>query len=662
MQHVTDYPFEVEEQPHVLIPMPDGVHLSARIWRPKGAGPVPAILEYLPYRKRDGTAVRDALTHPFMAGHGYVCVRVDMRGTGDSEGLFEDEYSPQELADSVAVVNWLAAQEWCSGSVGMMGISWGGFNGLQIAALQPEPLKAVVSICSTTDRYADDIHYKGGLMLGENPAWAATVLGWFALPPDPAILAGDVEEIWAERLETTPFLAGRWAEHQLRDDYWKHGSVCEDYSAIKAAVLSVGGWHDGYRNTIAHLVENLDAPVKGLVGPWNHKYPHFAVPGPQIDFLGEMLRWWDRWLKYEDNGADAWPDMRLWVMDSVAPKVKYDHRPGRWVALDDWQARPAPEVLHFNGSALSTAAGHVDRKAFPALNCGQGAGEYFPFGFGPGELPDDQRLDDALSLCFDSAPLDAAQDLVGAPRVSLDVASDQMRAQVAVRLCDLRPDGTSALISHGFLNLRHRNGHEVPQDLPVGAPVSVEVVLDQCGYRLPAGHRLRVAISTSYWPFVWPEPKPVTLTVASGALHLPVLPEGMGGSWAFDPPRAAAPLETRLLREGSEAKRLVRDATDGSLTLEISSDTGRIEDTETGLAHTIKHFETFRIQEDDASSAVAEFRWVRRMARGGWAATVEGYVIMTGLEYHFDVRASLKAHVEGEHNFFKEWSVKVPRL
>jgi hypothetical protein len=209
MQHVTDYPFEVEEQPHVLIPMPDGVHLSARIWRPKGAGPVPAILEYLPYRKRDGTAVRDALTHPFMAGHGYVCVRVDMRGTGDSEGLFEDEYSPQELADSVAVVNWLAAQEWCSGSVGMMGISWGGFNGLQIAALQPEPLKAVVSICSTTDRYADDIHYKGGLMLGENPAWAATVLGWFALPPDPAILAGDVEEIWAERLETTPFLAGR---------------------------------------------------------------------------------------------------------------------------------------------------------------------------------------------------------------------------------------------------------------------------------------------------------------------------------------------------------------------------------------------------------------------------------------------------------------------
>lgn len=662
MQHVTEFPYEVEEQPHVLIPMADGVQLSARIWRPKGAGPVPAILEYLPYRKRDGTAERDALTHPYMAGHGYACVRVDIRGTGDSEGLFDDEYSEQELADGVTVINWLAAQEWCSGSVGMVGISWGGFNGLQIAALQPEALKAVVSICSTTDRFADDIHYKGGVMLGENPAWAATVLGWFALPPDPEIMGAGWQDQWQRRLEETPFLAGRWVEKQLRDDYWKHGSVCQDYSAIKAAVLSVGGWHDGYRNTMAHLVENLDAPVKGLIGPWNHKYPHFAWPGPQIDFLGEMLRWWDRWLKGIENGAESLPDMRVWMMDSVPPAVSYEHRPGRWVALEDWQARPEPEVWHFNGDTLAREAGAVDRAAHPALACGQGTGEFFPFGFGPGELPDDQRGDDALSLCFDSAPVAQDTDILGAPEVTLRLASDRARAQVAVRLCDVAPDGKSALICHGFLNLRHRSGHEVPVDMPVGEMVDAKVVLDQCGYRLLAGHKLRVALSTSYWPFVWPEAKPVTLTVEAGALHLPVLPEDMGDGWVFDPPKGAAKRATRMLSEGSEAKRLVRDATDRSLTLEIASDTGVEEDLSTGLCHSIKHNETFRICEDDAASAEARFVWERTMARGDWSVTVKGSVTMRGFEDHFEVAARLTTEGGGIPDFAKDWHQKVPRL
>ena len=291
MQYVTKFEYEVVEEQDLRIPMSDGVTLSARVWFPKECGPVPAILEYLPYRKRDGTVARDAGTHPYIAGCGYVCVRVDMRGCGESDGAFEDEYSPQELADGVEIVNWLAVQDWCSGSVGMMGISWGGFNGLQIAALAPKPLKAVVSVCSTVDRYADDIHYKGGVMLIENLGWAATALSWFSVPPDPELIGEAWFDIWLERLKATPFLAKRWVERQLRDEYWAHGSVCEDYSTIKAAVLSVGGWHDGYRNTIAHLVENLDAPVKGIVGPWNHKYPHIGVPGPQIDFLGEMLRW-----------------------------------------------------------------------------------------------------------------------------------------------------------------------------------------------------------------------------------------------------------------------------------------------------------------------------------------------------------------------------------
>jgi putative CocE/NonD family hydrolase len=262
------------------------------------ANPVPAIVEHLPYRKRDGTIARDQLTHPYFAGHGYASIRVDMRGNGDSEGLMDDEYTEQELQDACDVIAWAASQTWCNGNVGMMGISWGGFNGLQVAAKQPPALKAVITLCSTVDRYADDIHYKGGCLLNENFGWASTMLSYSSRPPDPAI-AGDNRwrDLWLSRLENEPFLGPLWLSHQRRDAYWKRGSVCEDYSAIHAAVLSIGGWHDGYRNTISNLVSNLKTPVRGIVGPWIHKYPHFAGPQPAIGFLQEALRWWDRWLK-----------------------------------------------------------------------------------------------------------------------------------------------------------------------------------------------------------------------------------------------------------------------------------------------------------------------------------------------------------------------------
>src|SRR6056297_4270871 len=108
--------------------MSDGTRLAARIWMPDDAAekPVPAVVEYIPYRKRDGVRLRDETMHPYVAGHGYACVRVDLRGSGDSDGVLTDEYLPQELDDGIEVIRWLAAQHWCSGRVGMIGISWGG--------------------------------------------------------------------------------------------------------------------------------------------------------------------------------------------------------------------------------------------------------------------------------------------------------------------------------------------------------------------------------------------------------------------------------------------------------------------------------------------------------------------------------------------------------
>ena len=152
MKIITEFPCEVVEHADMGITMPDGCRLSARVWMPANAmlQPVPVILEHLPYRKRDGTVVRDTFTHPWFAGHGYVCIRTDIRGNGESEGLMKDEYSPRELADAKEIIEWAAAQPWCNGYVGMIGISWGGFNGLQLAYMQPEALKAVATVCSTT--------------------------------------------------------------------------------------------------------------------------------------------------------------------------------------------------------------------------------------------------------------------------------------------------------------------------------------------------------------------------------------------------------------------------------------------------------------------------------------------------------------------------------
>ena len=302
-----------------------------------------SILEHLPYRKRDGTTARDALTHPYFAGHGYACIRVDMRGNGDSEGLMEDEYSEQELQDACDVIAWAVAQPWCSGTAGMMGISWGGFNALQVAAKQPQALKAIITLCSTDDRYADDIHYKGGLLLNENMGWGATMLSYSSRPPDPAIVGEKWREMWLDRLEHEPFLPAVWLRHQRRDAYWKRGSVCEDFSTIKAATLAVGGWGDAYKNAVSRLVEGIEAPAKGIVGPWIHKYPHFAVPraGDRLPAGGAALV--GPLAEGHRHRRRAEPAMRVYVMDSVPPKDWYEERPDRWIAVDDW---PSPGHRH----------------------------------------------------------------------------------------------------------------------------------------------------------------------------------------------------------------------------------------------------------------------------------------------------------------------------
>jgi len=624
MNICSEFPEAIIEHTDMPIVLPDGCRLSARVWIPANAEqqPVPAILEYLPYRKRDGTAARDAQTHPYLAGYGYACIRVDMRGCGDSEGLFEDEYSEQELQDGVAIIHWLAEQSWCDGKVGMMGISWGGFNGLQIAAHQPEPLKAIITLCSTTDRYADDIHYKGGVQLIENIGWAATSMSWFSTPPDPAIVGEKWREMWLERLENTPFLSQTWTQHTNRDAYWKHGSVCEDYSAIKAAVLSVGGWHDGYRNTPAHLSSNLSSPAKSIVGPWIHKYPHVSSVGPTIGFLQEALRWWDHWLKGIDNGAENDPAYRTYLMNSVKPEVSLTHRPGHWITEQQWPSdNISTETLFLADIVLADSPAPFQRIQPTTLACGLNSGEYFPFGFGPGELPGDQQEDDTISTCFDSETLIEPRDIVGAPTVKLRLASDQPKAQVVVRLCDLRPDGSSGLISFALLNLRQRDDREFPTDLKVGEFYDISLTLDQIAYRLPAGHKLRLAISNNYWPFAWPEAKAFNLTIEAGSLELPIRTINAGSDsdeCTFPEAEAAPPVPTEILQSGEESKTTSVNPDTGDIDVLITGNMGLTKDSITGLITGSKVCENWKINQNDPASATADIIWERSLGRDDW--------------------------------------------
>ena len=267
--------------------------MAARLWLPTGAeqAPVPAVVEYLPYRKRDATAARDESTYPFFAAAGYAGVRVDISGTGESEGDFDDEYSPRELADGVAVIEWVARQPWCTGKVGMMGISWGGFNSLQIAALGPAPLKAVISIGSSVDRYNDDIHYKNGCLLLTNFWWSTVMACYLSRPPDPLLVGSAWQTLWRGRLRTQPLGLEIWLSHPRRDAYWQHGSVNENYASMRTPALIISGWADGYSNTPPSALTHFPACTKAINGPWMHHYPHFAWPQPRMDFHTEALQW-----------------------------------------------------------------------------------------------------------------------------------------------------------------------------------------------------------------------------------------------------------------------------------------------------------------------------------------------------------------------------------
>lgn len=527
------------EQRHEWIAMEDGARLAVRLFLPDVL-PAPAIVDALPYRMDDLTASYASEYERLCEEGGFAVCRIDLRGTGSSEGIAIDEYPPQEQADVCEAIAWLAAQEWCTGRVGMYGTSWGGFNSIQVAMERPPALHAIVPIYASDDRYTDDVHYMGGVLKAIDLVdWIIYMAACNVLPPVPTVYGEGWREEWARRIEgTEPWLL-RWLEEQVDGPYWRHGSLRPGYERITCPTMIVAGWADGYTNIALRAYEAMSCPRRVIIGPWAHMSTETSIPGPNIDLVPELIRWFSRWLRDERNGIDEEPPIAVFARRSTRPDPDLAEMRGGWRSEPTWPAeRLRPELWRPEGGGRDRIDVEGDVGVAAWISCA---------GKPPWGPPEDQREDDERSLVYDWGPLEDELEVLGHPRVRLTVTSPHPVAFLSARLCDVFPDGTSALAGRGVLNLTHRHGHDAPVPLEPGAPTSVEIELEATSWIFEPGHRVRLALSGADWPNTWPPPQGGTLEIerASVELELPVL---QGGSPSA-PPEFAPPPQTKAEEE-----------------------------------------------------------------------------------------------------------------
>jgi len=577
------------------IPMRDGVHLAADLYVADVEGalasdpaaalpatPMPIVMDYIPYRKDDvdPTAMRHYLELP---RHGYPVLRVDIRGTGASEGHAIDEYVEQEQLDGCDAIEWLAGQPWCDGHVNMMGISYGGFTALQVAALRPPHLTSIIAVDFTDDRYTDDCHYRGGLLRQYyDLAWYGTrMIAWNAMPPDMG--GADNMATWRDRLaRDEPYLLS-WLRHQVDGPYWRQGSVAGDAGRIVCPAFLIGGWRDGYPNPPLRLYPALGGPRRLLIGPWDHRYPDAAIPGPRIDHLREVVRWLDHWCKGTDNGVMAEPPIVVYVQEAGSLDADRLDTPGHWRAESDWPPAGATErAFSLRAGELALAPGdgpdegglEADRLGYdPTVGTTGGLWSGgVPFG-----LPGDQRPDEDRSLVYTSGPLETPLSIIGRGRARLFVGSSAAILGVAASLSDVAPDGTSSLVAKGMVNVTRRHSLSDPQPLEPGEVVELAVEIDATAWRFRAGHRIRLSVAAADWPNVWPTPEPGFLEIwrdrsRPSQLVLPVVPDE--SPWPA-PTFAPSPLAVRSFSALKPAATwsIHRDGPAGRATVTIGHDT-----------------------------------------------------------------------------------------
>ncbi|GME68379.1 unnamed protein product [[Candida] boidinii] len=668
-------PYEITKIENIPIPLKDGCTLYAHIWIPVEEWENPdkslgALVEYIPYRKDDCTSMRDAIRHPFFAGNGFASIRIDMRGCGDSEGILEDEYLKQEQDDALEAFDWIVEQKWSNGNIAMFGKSWGGFNGLQVAARQHPAMKTAISLMSTDDRYSDDVHYRGGSLFASDMLWWGSTMTCYGPRPRDPVVAGDSwKENWIERLNVKPMVSN-WVTHQTRDEYWKHGSICEDYNQVQIPILCIGGWRDGYTSPVFRMVKNL--PHKnscGLVGPWVHEYPEMAEPSPKIGFQQLAVKWFSKWLYPGKEEDFELPKMTAYVQDPSSIKDSYIRREGEWVSLNT-VANPKELSYFFSNDRKLT---EVAEESFSSpievsgvSSHGLFRGTYCPFGF-KGDFPTDQRYEDSKCVTFDSDIFEESVNLLGEPIAQFTLSSDKKLANLSVRLVDIYPDnGEHVLISWGQLNLTHRNSHEFPEYLTPGEKYEIKIPLDVLGIKVEKGHKLRIALSTCDWPQAWPTPEIPTLKIFKGKVVLP----SINGSEKVAPPNFASPtimkgLETEIIEPFGRDKTVTFDYPNNEWRLVDVQDSGNVRlpdmGTLSGITFGNCNTNIWKIKENDPLSAYNECSWTYTMGRGDWQVSLETKTVLKSDKDNFYLTNKLKAWHGEELLKDKTWDEVIPR-
>ncbi|MGH8926443.1 MAG: CocE/NonD family hydrolase [Acidimicrobiia bacterium] len=629
----------------VFVPVTDGTRIALTIYLPEGDGLFPAVVESLPYRKDDDCFTRDWRTYSYLADRGIAGVRIDIRGTGASEGVIEDEYSAQEMADAVEIIAWVADQDWCNGSVGMWGISWGGFSALQTAMLQPPALKAIVAMHATHDRFATDVHYTGGsIHAAEQGDWPASMVALNGLPPDPEIVGDRWRKMWMDRLERTPQWLFNWFRHQSRDAYWLHGSPCANYSSIKVPTLLIGGWLDGYIDGMLAMLENLECPRRAVIGPWGHYRPATGVPAPTYDHFDLMARWFGHHLRSDDNGVMNMPTLTAWIRSE--PPYDASVSTGFWQTQETW---PQP------GHSWEMSLGVGPLRVWDGP---QWVGSHAPAWDRAVIGSSDSTADDEASIVFESEALASDLDLFGSPQVEVVVASDQPVGLVAARLLAVSPDGKGFLICRGNRNLKF------PDDLSTPVPVEpnqwckISFTLLAASARIPKGWRVRLSLSGAEFPIVWPPGRRFRLSVdpTVSRLRLPVLPAG-GDRVEIppSPPSPPAPAATQRddvqwAVERGEARAIFRKSTSGE---ELQD--GR-------LTYRSHHEWEVVVGDHDPASTALSAKVDIGLERTAWQVGTKGRVAITADADWFYLEVGLEAIEGGDQVFERTWKDRIERI
>jgi predicted acyl esterase len=652
---------------NVRIPMRDGVRLAADLYlpAPDPDEPLPVVMEYIPYRKDE--VVPGTRFYEYLPRSGYIVARVDIRGTGNSEGIATDEYVVQEQLDGYDAIEWLADQPFCDGHVNQMGISYGGFTSLQVATHNPPHLTSIIPMYFTDDRYTDDCHYRGGLLRKYYDVghYGNFMIAYNALPPYPEWAGGDWAAIWEEHLaHNEPYLL-KWLNHQTDGPYWRNGSVRDVPDRITCPVFMIGGWRDGYPNPPLRLYQALTVPKKVLIGPWNHALPDVAIPGPRIDYLHEVVRWLDHWCKGKDTGILDEPPVVVYVQHYEKPVVDRTEAAGAWRAETDWPPPGAGELnLYLEGAgALAERPGTEGVESFDYVpTVGVTAGLWsggIQFG-----LPGDQRPDEAFSLTYSSEPLVEEVHVLGRPRAVLNVASTASVIGFAASLSDVAPDGTSHLVAKGMMNATRRSSLTDPEPLTQGEVVELDIEIDTTAWVFAKGHRIRLAVASSDWPNVWPTPEPASNQVHRGAPHPSrlVLPTVPARGSATPPDLRPSPVTVSRHSEAADPPlwEVAHDVLSGRSTVRIQDGSDqRIDDTTLVRR---EYTMTASVDPADPAGASARGRHVSRITRPTVVFEGSSDVSIQASSTHFHVAIDLELRVNETLHHSKRWVESVPRV